>query len=99
MKNNYSLFRKAAIAEGISFLVLLIVAMPLKYFAGMPLAVTIVGSLHGALFIAFMIMVYLVKEKYKKPIRWGIIAFIASVVPFGTFYMDKEWKKEQAIVE
>jgi len=99
MKNNYSLFRKSAIAEGISFLVLLVVAMPLKYFANMPVAVTIAGSLHGALFIAFMVLAYFIKEKYNKPLKWGIKAFIASVIPFGTFYMDKEWKKEQANVE
>ena len=56
MKKNLHWFRKTGIAEGISFLVLLLVAMPLKYFAGIPIAVTIVGSVHGILFIAFMVL-------------------------------------------
>jgi integral membrane protein len=92
--NTFQWFRKIAFAEGVSFLVLLLIAMPLKYFAGMPMAVTIVGSIHGALFVAFMILAYLVKEKYNKSIGWGLKAFIASIIPFGTFYMDKEWKEE-----
>ena len=87
-------FRRTAIAEGISFVVLLFIAMPLKYFAGMPLAVTIVGSLHGVLFIAFIIIAREVKVDLKKNMRWLIRAFIASILPFGTFIMDKQWKKE-----
>lgn len=87
-------FRKIAIAEGISFVVLLFIAMPLKYFAGIPLAVTIVGSLHGVLFIAFIIIAREVKVDYKKDFRWFAKAFIASILPFGTFIMDKQWKKE-----
>lgn len=49
----FNWFRKIAFAEGVSFLVLLLIAMPLKYFADMPIAVTIVGGLHGLLFVAF----------------------------------------------
>lgn len=95
---SYSWFRKIALGEGISFLVLLLIAMPLKYLAGMPIAVTIVGGLHGALFVAFMVLAYLVKEQHNKTLGWGFKAFIASIIPFGTFYMDREWKKEQAAV-
>lgn len=83
-------------AEGISFLVLLFIAMPLKYFADMPLAVRIVGSLHGALFVAFIILALLVKVAYKKNFLWLLIAFIVSVIPFGAFMMEKKWKKEEA---
>ena len=50
--------RLVALLEGASFLVLLFVAMPLKYLAGMPLAVRIAGSIHGALFIAFVVALY-----------------------------------------
>ena len=87
-------FRRTAKAEGISFIVLLFIAMPMKYFAGMPLAVTIVGSLHGVLFMAFIIIAREVKVDLKKNMRWLIRAFIASILPFGTFIMDKQWKKE-----
>lgn len=87
-------FRRIAIAEGISFIILLFAAMPLKYFAGIPLAVTIVGAIHGVLFIAFIILAREVKVDFKKDLRWFIRAFIASLLPFGTLIMDKEWKKE-----
>lgn len=96
MKKTFTWFRKVAFAEGVSFLVLLAIAMPLKYFAGMPMAVTVVGGLHGLLFVGFMILAYLVKEEHKKNIGWMAKAFLASIIPFGTFVMDKEWKKEEA---
>ncbi|MEO5948239.1 MAG: DUF3817 domain-containing protein [Chitinophagaceae bacterium] len=96
MKKTFSWFRKVALAEGISFLVLLVIAMPLKYFADMPMAVTIVGSLHGILFVAFFILAREVMSDYKKGFKWLVKAGIASLLPFGTFVMDKEWKKEEA---
>lgn len=95
MKKTFNTFRKIAFAEGISFLVLLGIAMPLKYLADIPMAVTIVGGLHGLLFVSFMIFAYLVKEETNKSLGWMGKAFLASIIPFGTFYMDKEWKKEE----
>ena len=97
MKKTFRWFRKIALAEGISFLILLFIAMPLKYFAGMPMAVTVFGGLHGALFIAFVILAREVKNGCNKDWKWLGRALLASVVPFGTFYMDKYWKKEEAI--
>ena len=97
MKKTFSWFRKVALAEGVSFLVLLLIAMPLKYFASLPMAVTITGGLHGILFIAFLILAREVKSDYKKDFNWLLRAGLASVIPFGTFYMDnKDWKKEAA---
>ncbi len=96
MKKTFSWFRKIAIAEGISFLVLLFIAMPLKHFAGMPLAVTIVGGLHGVLFVAFVVMARSVQDELKKSWGWFGKAMLASVIPFGTIYMDREWRKEEA---
>src|SRR5688572_22478310 len=93
--NLYKWFRKVAFTEGVSFLILLGVAMPLKYFAGMPLAVTIVGGLHGLLFIAFIIFAFRIKEIYKRNFKWLVKAFVASILPFGTFVMDREWKVEE----
>lgn len=95
MKKLFTWFRIIAIAEGISFLVLLFIAMPLKYLADQPVAVKIAGSLHGALFVAFMGLAYFVKDQYKKNLMWMAKAFFASLLPFGTFYMDREWKKEE----
>jgi integral membrane protein len=88
-------FRKIAIAEGISFLVLLLIAMPLKYFAGWPMAVKVVGWAHGLLFVAFLVMAWEVKNLLGRNLGWYTRAFIASIVPFGTFVLEKELKKEQ----
>ena len=90
-------FRKIAIAEGISFLILLLIAMPLKYFAGWPLAVKFVGWAHGVLFVAFLVMAFEVKIMLGKNVGWFMKAFIASIVPFGTFVLDRELKKEEEI--
>lgn len=98
MKKTFSWFRKIAFAEGVSFLVLLLIAMPLKYLADIPLAVTIVGGLHGALFVGFMILAFVVKDGYNKSFGWLAKSFMASILPFGTFVMDKQWKKEEAQV-
>lgn len=98
MKNNYPLFRKIALAEGVSFIVLLFIAMPLKYLANWPLAVSVVGGLHGVLFVAFIALANEVRSNHKKDFSWMAKAMLASVLPFGTFVMDKQWKKEEAEV-
>ncbi len=75
--------------EGISYLVLLFVAMPLKYFANWPDAVKHVGMAHGVLFVAFAMWVLMVGVTYRWPIhRYGQAA-LASVLPFGTFVFDR----------
>ena len=100
MSKTFNWFRKIGIAEGISFIVLLGLAMPLKYYAGFPIAVTIVGSLHGILFIVFMVLAWEVKNEpvitqWKKKFAWLAICFIAAILPFGTFILDKKLKREQ----
>ncbi len=95
MKKTFHWFRIAAIAEGISFLVLLGIAMPLKYLAKIPIAVTIAGGIHGLLFIIFIRLAWEVKNKYSKSAGWMGKAFLASILPFGTIIMDKQWKKEE----
>ncbi|MGN6293987.1 MAG: DUF3817 domain-containing protein [Chitinophagaceae bacterium] len=95
-KSTFNWFRKIALAEGVSFLVLLFIAMPLKYMADMPTAVRIVGGLHGLLFIGFIVMAFEVKKETGKDWAWIGKAFLASIIPFGTFVMDRQWKKEEA---
>lgn len=99
MKKSYKDFRLIALAEGVSFLVLLLIAMPLKYFADMPLAVTVVGGLHGVLFVVFGVLALKVKIDCKRNFGWLVKAGLASLLPFGTFVMDKQWKKEQETLE
>ncbi len=62
----------------------------------MPMAVTVVGGLHGILFVAFIVMAWEVKREFKKDWIWLAKSFIASIIPFGTFWMDsRQWKKEE----
>jgi integral membrane protein len=89
-------FRLVALAEGASFLVLLLVAMPLKYLLGLPLAVRIVGSIHGALFIAFVLTLIRVGMARHWPFHRWLLAFVSSIVPFGTFVFDRSLRREIA---
>lgn len=86
--------RKIGIAEGISFLILLLIAMPLKYMAGQPLAVTFVGWAHGALFVSYVAMAYYVKIERNWPFKLFLQAFIAAWLPLGTFWFDRTLKKQ-----
>lgn len=83
-------FRIIAVCEGISFLILLFIAMPLKYFAGLPQYVMFVGWIHGILFIIYMISGFNVKTTHKWGIGKTFFAVIASLIPFGPFILDKK---------
>ena len=88
--------RLVAFLEGMSFLALLFIAMPLKYLADLPLAVRIVGSVHGVLFLIFMAALYRAGSERRWPFRRWLIAFVSSVVPFGTFVFDRSLRREIA---
>jgi integral membrane protein len=75
--------------EGYSYLALLFIAMPLKYMAEMPLAVRIAGSIHGFLFVAFVVLIILMLQKKRLSMENAIYAFLLSLVPFGTFFLKK----------
>jgi integral membrane protein len=90
--------RLVALLEGTSFLVLLFVAMPLKYLVGLPLAVRIVGSVHGLLFIVFVLALIRVSIAQAWLLRRSLLAFVASIVPFGTFVFDRSLRREIAAV-
>lgn len=83
------LFLKIGKWEGYSYLLLLLVAMPLKYFADMPLAVRYVGSLHGVLFVAFIYTIVVLFNKKSFDMLQSIKALILSIIPFGTFFLKK----------
>jgi len=88
-------FRVVAIAEGVSFLVLLLIAMPLKYFFKFPEAVKYCGWIHGVLFVTFIYFAFTVWTEFKKNGKWLLKAFAAAVIPCGTFILDKELKREE----
>jgi len=79
--------------DGISYLVLLGIAMPLKYLAGMPLAVRIVGMAHGILFIALCVFLLLALVQGKLSFKWCLIVFVCALVPFAPFFLDKKLKQ------
>ena len=86
--------RFIAITEGWSFLILLAVAMPLKYLASIPEPVSIIGMAHGVLFIAYILLVIQVKILHRWSIGKALLAMFASIIPFGTFYVEKKWLRE-----
>ncbi len=75
--------------EGYSYLVLLFIAMPLKYLYNTPEYVRPVGSIHGALFVAFIILLALMFFKVKLSFKNSVIAFMLSLIPFGTFFLKR----------
>lgn len=81
--------------EGISFLLLMGIAMPLKYFAEMPEAVRYTGWAHGLLFIAYCLVIFLAWTEGKLPFRKALLAFVASLLPFGPFIIDKKLEADE----
>ena len=82
-------FKWVAYAEGASFLVLLGIAMPLKYFAGLPQPVRVVGMAHGVLFIAYVLLVFNAVGAGRFDARKAVWALIASLLPFGPFVFER----------
>ncbi|GAA3966903.1 DUF3817 domain-containing protein [Hymenobacter antarcticus] len=82
--------RLIAILEGVSLLVLLLIAMPLKYLAGQPGAVRVVGMAHGVFFVLYVLL--LIQQGIARRWSWRTMAlgFVASLVPLGTFWADKK---------
>jgi integral membrane protein len=84
--------RILALIEGVSFLLLLGVAMPLKYAAGLPEAVKIVGWMHGILFVALCFLLLKVTIEERWPIARSAMVLIAALLPFGPFVIDRRLK-------
>lgn len=88
MKN---IFRIISLLEGISYLLLLFIATPIKYSQGNPEYVKMLGMPHGILFMLYVVLAIVLKKEMK----WGNktlgIVLLASIIPFGTFYVDKKY--------
>jgi integral membrane protein len=78
---------------------LLGIAMPLKYFANLPRAVTIAGWLHGILFLAFFIALMQTREAMKWDTRRTGMVLLAGLLPFGPFVIDSSLKREDETVQ
>jgi integral membrane protein len=87
------IFRIAAFLEGASYILLLFIAVPLKYWGGDESYVKLLGMPHGLLFISYLILAFLIKagEQWKGKDFWIIL--LASILPFGAFYIDRKYLK------
>ncbi len=98
LKTPLGQFRLVSLAEGISYILLMFLAMPLKYIAGEPTLVRIFGSIHGGLFFLFMFT--LVHAAFNR--GWKLprvmIAFVASIIPFGAFFLERSLKEEMEAI-
>ena len=97
---NIKTLRLVGLLEGISFLLLLFIAMPVKYMLDNPILVKYVGMGHGVLFVLFLVVLFAVCEKQKWSLSMFLMGLIASILPFGPFVFDLKLKKlEQPVTE
>ena len=96
MKNPVTLVRKVAILEAVSYLVLLGIAMPLKYVWKMPMAVSVVGMIHGALFVVLCWALVQVMMMARWPVTRAAIVFVASLLPLAPFFLDRWMRGHEA---
>lgn len=87
--NPVRFLRAVGWVEGASYLLLLFVAMPLKYFFGLPIAVRITGMVHGILFIVLMYALLRAAQSRHWPVKRALLVFIAAILPFGPLLIDK----------
>jgi integral membrane protein len=85
------IFKWISILEAISFLVLLFIAMPLKYIWDIPDYVRIIGMAHGILFVLYLIGGYWMFEKLNWSVKTLLIVFLSSVLPFGPFVVERKY--------
>jgi integral membrane protein len=78
--------------EGVSFLTLLFIAMPIKYGAQDPYYVQLLGPIHGFLFLAYCSIAFYLAFEQKWPIKKHLLAYAAAVFPFGTFMFEKRYR-------
>ena len=97
--NQIRMFRMIALAEGCSFLILLCIAMPMKYFMGMPEVVRVVGLIHGVLFLLYVGLLSMLHVRQRWSFSFSLYALLASVIPFGTFMLDKQLRKKEVVTK
>ena len=86
-----NIFRIVAFLEGVSYMLLLFIAVPIKYWGGNEQWVKLLGMPHGILFVAYIVVAYLLKDEEHWNKTEFLIVLVASVIPFGTFYVDKKF--------
>jgi integral membrane protein len=89
------LLRIFGLIDGISLLILVLIAMPLKYFFAIPEAVSIIGRIHGAIFIGYFLAIILAQLMIRWRIYWSLICLLVALIPFGNFILDAKLKKRE----
>lgn len=97
IKTTLGRFRLIAFLEGLSFIILVFIAMPLKYGFNLPLFVKYFGWAHGLLFVLYLILLLQSSLEYSWKFGRILLAFFAGLFPFGTFYLESKLKKEEGL--
>ena len=84
-------FRVISLLEALSFVILLLVAMPIKYILGNPELVRIVGMAHGILFVLYILGALLFKKKLNWSNQVLVVVILCSIIPLGPFYVDRKY--------
>ncbi len=87
------IFKIVAILEGVSILLLFFFAMPMKYILGQKQFIYPIGMVHGVLFISYIVLMLVCAWQYKWRLKQLLETALASLIPFGTFYIDKKYLK------
>jgi integral membrane protein len=85
------IFRIVSILEGVSYLLLLFIATPIKYLQGDASYVKMLGMPHGILFMLYVVIAFVIKKEMNWDNKTLAIVLVASIIPFGTFYIDKKY--------
>ena len=93
MFSTLNTFRLIAILEGLSYILLLGIATPIKYFLNDPQYVKLLGMPHGLLFILYVAMAFVFKKEFEWDNKSFGFVLLASIIPFGTFYIDRRYLK------
>jgi integral membrane protein len=88
-----NIFRIVALLEGVSYILLLFIATPIKHFLEDPQYVKLLGMPHGILFITYVALAFLFKKDFNWNNKQFGLVLLASIIPFGTFYMDRKYLK------
>jgi len=91
-----NIFRIVAFLEGLSYILLLFIATPIKYILDNPQFVKLLGMPHGLLFMAYMVLAIMLKIEMKWSSKVFRNILLAAIIPFGTFYIDRFYLKTQS---
>lgn len=91
MFSSLNIFRIVALLEGISYILLLFIATPIKYLLNDPQYVKMLGMPHGILFVAYVALAIVFKKEFAWTNKQFAIVLLASIIPFGTFYVDRKY--------